>query len=117
MRFLADESCDFGIVVALRMAGHEVVAISESFPRSQDKDVIRKAVREGRILLTEDKDFGQICFASMSIRGSVVLLRYPAKARGELAQDVVRLANRHGKKLKHCFVVMQPRRVRITRFR
>lgn len=117
MRFLADESCDFGVVVALRLAGHDVVAVSEVAPRAQDKEVIRRAMREGRVLLTEDKDFGQLCFASMSIRGSVVLLRYPARVRGELAQDVVRLANRHGRKLKHCFVVMQPKRVRITRLR
>jgi predicted nuclease of predicted toxin-antitoxin system len=45
MRFLADESCDFAVVRALRSADH---------------DVMERAVREGRLLITEDKDFGQL---------------------------------------------------------
>lgn len=36
MRFLADESCDFGVVLALRTAGHDVAAIAEVSPREED---------------------------------------------------------------------------------
>jgi hypothetical protein len=39
MRFLADESCDFSVVRALRFAGHEVVAIAEVSPREEDDEV------------------------------------------------------------------------------
>lgn len=59
MRFLADESCDFAIVRALRAEGFDVLAISELSPRASDETVIDLAVRENRVLLTEDKDFGQ----------------------------------------------------------
>jgi len=37
MRFLADESCDFGVVRALRAAGHDVVAVAEISPRVDDE--------------------------------------------------------------------------------
>ncbi len=77
MRFLADESCDFGIVQALRAAGHEVLAVAEVTPRAEDPAVIDLAVREGRVLLTEDKDFGQLVFASGSASSGVILFRYP----------------------------------------
>lgn len=60
MRFLADESCDFAVVRALREAGHDVLAIREVSPRAEDSAVVDRAHREERVLLTEDKDFGQL---------------------------------------------------------
>lgn len=40
MRFLADESCDFSVVRALRSADHDVLAIAEVSPREEDEDVV-----------------------------------------------------------------------------
>ena len=60
MRFLADESCDFAVVRALRADGHDVLAVSEFQQRSVDKDVMELALAENRILLAEDKDFGRL---------------------------------------------------------
>ncbi len=59
MRFLADESCDLGVIHAPRANGHEVIAVSDVTPRAEDSEVIRLAVREKRIVLTEDKNFGR----------------------------------------------------------
>lgn len=56
--FLADESCDFGVVRALRQAGYDVLAVCEVRQRSGDRGLIEQAYREQRVLLTEDKDFG-----------------------------------------------------------
>ena len=56
MLFLADENLDFAVVRALRAAGHDVRALAEEMSRSVDAEVIALAGREGRILLTEDKD-------------------------------------------------------------
>ena len=46
MRFLADESCDFGVVRTLRAANHDVIAISEISPRADDVDVMEFAVED-----------------------------------------------------------------------
>jgi len=59
MRFLADESCDFTVVRALRSAGHDVIAVVEISPRADDEIVIDRAVREDRILLTEDVEHNE----------------------------------------------------------
>ena len=69
MRFLADESCDFRVVRALRAAGHDVVAVMEVMPGASDEAVIALAVGERRIFVTEDRDFGQLAggFASVEI--------------------------------------------------
>ena len=63
MRFLADESCDFSVVRALRAAGYDVAAVTEISQRADDAAVMRLAISDNRILLTEDKDFGQLVFA------------------------------------------------------
>lgn len=115
MRFLADESCDFDLIRLLRKSGHDILAIAEISPRAEDTDVIERAVREERVLLTEDKDFGQLVFAhGKEVRG-VVFLRYPTSVKQKLFQDVIRLVEQHGKKLAGCFVVVEPGRTRISR--
>jgi len=115
VRFLADESCDFAVVRVLRAAGHDVMAIAEISPRATDEVVMEHAIREGRILLTEDKDFGQLVHASQVAAGGVFLLRFPARARAELPRAVVKLVERRGEGLQGRFVVLQPGRVRISR--
>jgi predicted nuclease of predicted toxin-antitoxin system len=63
LHFLADESCDFGVVRLLRTAGYEVTAIAEILPRADDKKVIKIALEKKSVLITEDKDFGQLVYA------------------------------------------------------
>ena len=113
MRFLADESCDAAVVRTLRHAGHDVVTVAEESSGADDRVVIDLSRRSNRILLTEDKDFGQLVFATRSGTAGVLLLRYPARARHRLARDVATLVAARAERLRGRFVVMQPGRVRI----
>jgi len=88
MQFIADESCDFAVVRALRAAGHDVVAVAELDAGLEDDSVVARALDEHRVLLTEDKDFGQIVFASGRPAAGVVFIRFPAGARSGLAAAV-----------------------------
>jgi predicted nuclease of predicted toxin-antitoxin system len=115
MQFLADESCDFAVVRALCQGGHDVLAVAEVAPRAADEDVLQMALAGKRILLTEDKDFGQWVWAEKRASGGVILLRYPATSRKTIPDAVMRLVDRYGERLLGCFVVMQPGRVRISR--
>jgi predicted nuclease of predicted toxin-antitoxin system len=115
MRFLADESCDFAVVRALRSLGHEVAAVSESQQRSVDQELMEAAYREGRILLTEDKDFGWLAFVAHADNPGVVLIRFPAAARQTLPSAVMRLVAEFGAELRGAFVVVSPGSVRISR--
>jgi len=115
MRFLADENCDFAVVRALRAAGHDVLAVSDLSPRADDPDIIELAVGHQRILLTEDKGFGQLVFAHGQRPHGVLFLRFPTAARHQIAEDVVRLVEREGDMLSECFTVVQPGKIRITR--
>lgn len=115
MRFLADESCDFAVVRALRSAGFDVRCISESIPRAKDTEVIGLALREERILLTEDKDFGRLVYSHGQQTLGVIFPRFPTFARRQILKDVVNLVKQQGEKLVGFFITLQPGRIRISR--
>lgn len=115
MRFLADEGCDFAVVRTLRTAGHDVMAIIEIAPQAEDAAIIDLAVREQRVLLTEDKDFGQLVYASLRAEGGVILIRFPGNMRATLPKAVMDLVDQKGPQLLGHFVVLQPGRIRIGR--
>ena len=115
LRFLADESCDFGVVRALRAAGFRVTAVSEVSPGVDDNAVIDLAIQERSVLITEDKDFGQLVYAHGHDSLGVLFLRYPFSARKKLFNDVVKLVQQTGEGLVGTFAVLQPGRVRIGR--
>jgi predicted nuclease of predicted toxin-antitoxin system len=117
LRFLADESCDFAVVRALREDGFDVLAISETMQRSDDRELIVRAHKENRILLTEDKDFGWLVYASDEHSAGVVLMRFPGNARSTLVDAVRSVVQEHGRKLAGMFVVIQPGLTRIGRSR
>lgn len=114
MLFLADESCDFSVVRALRAAGHDVVSILETARGSTDEEVLARGLREGRIVITEDGDFGNLVFSRGKTHVGVLFLRFPASERAVLASAVVAAVSQVGARLQQAFVVVQPGRVRIT---
>ena len=90
-------------------------AISETARGAADLAVIAEAVAEERILITEDTDFGQLVYAHVHTSSGVILIRFPARARGNLVKQVLQLVEQAGDRLKGAFVVLQPGRTRIGR--
>ncbi len=115
MRFLVDENCEFSLVQTLRSAGHDVVAVAEVSPRAEDSQVIERALRQKRILVTEDKDFGQLVFAAGKGSVGVLLIRYPGATRKSIGIEIVRFIEIDGSKLDGNFVVATPGRIRVSR--
>ena len=113
MLFLADESCDACMVRVLRTDGHDVMAVSESHRGASDSDVINLALGMSRILITEDKDFGQLVFASGHGHKGVILLRYPFQLRHRITEQLSSLVRDRGELLSHSFTVIEPGRIRI----
>ena len=82
MNLLADESVDGAIVDRLRADNHAVPYVAEMAPGIDDDTVLQRAMRNGALLLTGDRDFGELVF------------RLPAGARGCRAHPVGRSARR-----------------------
>ncbi len=115
MRFVADESCDFCVVTALRRAGHDVAAIVEVSPGADDSSVLDVSRTQRRVLLTEDKDFGLLAYAGGHETAGVILIRFPAHARSSLGRSVVDSVAELGDRLAASFTVIEPGRARLSK--
>lgn len=80
MKLLADECCEASVVAALREDGHDVLYAAETLRRLPDPDILERAVAEQRVLLTEDKDFGELVYRLRRPAYSVILLRFSEEA-------------------------------------
>jgi predicted nuclease of predicted toxin-antitoxin system len=115
MRFLADENFPGAAVAALSAAGSDVVWIRIAAPGSSDSEVLARAVREERILLTFDKDFGELAKAStLPAACGVVLLRLPMPAPEKIGGLLADLILGRDDWAGH-FSVIEPGRVRMRR--
>jgi predicted nuclease of predicted toxin-antitoxin system len=114
VRFLADESCDFAAVTALRAAGHDVVAVVDLAAGADDDRVLALAREESRVLLTEDKDFGVLAYARGEVTSGVILIRFRADARRTLGADVVKTVTELGDRLRGAFITLEPGRARVS---
>jgi predicted nuclease of predicted toxin-antitoxin system len=115
LRFLADESCDFLVVKALRSAGFDVASVGEFSSGAQDQWVLEFALTDNRILITEDTDFGEWVFGRLHHSSGVLLIRFPTSARSSLAESILRLVADKGEKLSRSFTVVEPGRARIRK--
>lgn len=115
LRFLADDSCDFAVVRALRAIGYDVLAVGEITTRSVDSELIEQAYREKRVFITEDKDFGWLVYVSHVETAGVILIRFPGNVRSQLAEVITKLILERGGEIVNNFVVVQPGQIRISR--
>lgn len=75
MKLLLNENLGRSAAEALRRNGHDVVWIGEDFAGTRDPAVMAKAKRESRVLVTKDKDFGELAFKNGQAHNGVILLR------------------------------------------
>ncbi len=113
MKFVADEGVDGQIVESLRAAGHDVLYIAESGVGTNDDIILRYANDEDRILMTRDKDFGELVYRKKQIHSGIVLNRLYELPSETKAKIVVNVISKYGKELYGSFTVIQPGRVRI----
>jgi len=114
MRILADENVPRPIVTWLRDTGHDVLYSAESRKQTPDADLLAEAEAQGYIVLTGDKDFGELIFRDHSNSHGVILLRMknrPAAIRLARLQQVWTLVE---SRLPGHFVVVTASKIRPT---
>ncbi len=113
MRFLADECVDAALVAHLRTAGHDVHYIAEESRGLTDPEVLAAAREQERILLTEDKDFGELAVRHSHHPVPGILLLRIDPSRRALKQTRVDAALAHfGERLHGRYVVVHEDRFR-----
>ncbi len=113
MRFLADENVSRLVVERLRGAGFDVMSIAETRSGTSDADILKTADREDRILITEDRDFGELVLRQrLDVRG-MILLELDRLSNAAEASVVAETVSAHAAKLSGNLLVIEPARVRV----
>ena len=113
MKFVADESVDFPIVERLRQDGHSVWAVVEMDSGISDDLVLDHANRQNAVLLTADKDFGELVFRLKRLNFGVVLVRLAGLPPRRKAEIVARAVEEKGEELKDAFSVITANTLRV----
>jgi predicted nuclease of predicted toxin-antitoxin system len=115
MRFLADENFPRAAVMALEAAAREIVWLGIAAPGTNDAEVLAWAVREERILLTFDKDFGELVGRSAPPSAcGVILFRLPMPKSDAIGSVLANLIMTRDDWAGH-FSVIEPGRIRMRR--
>ena len=113
MNLVADESVDKPIVDRLRQDGHKVLYVAELEPGLDDDAVLHQANRNDALLITADKDFGDLIFRVGEISAGVVLIRLAGISAEAKAGTVSSVIGDRGRELHSAFSVISPGIVRI----
>ena len=115
MKLVADENVDRQIVDLLRANGYDDLFIAELDPGIDDKSVLLHSVQAGAVLLTADKDFGELVFRQHLFHAGIMLIRLAGLSPDEKATLVLNAIDRHGDELWAGFAVLSERSFRLRR--
>ncbi len=115
MNLVADEGVDRQIVDRLRQDGHQVFYVAEMQPGIPDEAVLDLANHEDALLVTADKDFGELVFRERRSTSGVILIRLAGPAPTAKAEIVASAIRVHAAQLPRSFAVITPKTLRIRR--
>lgn len=114
MRFLVDECTGPLVARWLRGQGHDVVSVYEDARGIDDDSVIATAQRENRVLITNDKDFGEKVYREHRPHHGVILLRLEDERPANAIRVIQRLLQGFANQLPDRFVVVSESQVRFA---
>jgi predicted nuclease of predicted toxin-antitoxin system len=115
MRFLIDESTDARLGPYLRSLGHDCTIVARDYAASlPDEDVLAIAESEHRVLITNDRDFGELVFRQLHPHSGVIYFRLSSTELDAYIGRVDYVLTNHADQLDQ-FLVVNDRRVRIRR--
>jgi predicted nuclease of predicted toxin-antitoxin system len=110
---VADESVDFGIILLLRQKGISVLSIAEESYGIKDEEVLAIAVKNQCLLITEDKDFGELTYRLKLAHKGILLIRLSELSRIERIELAAQTVEKHFNDLYNNFSVIDKRGIRI----
>ncbi len=114
MKLLADECVEAKIVESLRSKGIQITYVSDVMPGAADDEVLKLANQNEAILLTADKDFGEIVFRQGRAMYGVILLRLHGLSSQTKSVIVFDIISKYTDILVGKFTVVTQTSVRIT---
>ncbi|HZV71052.1 MAG TPA: DUF5615 family PIN-like protein [Saprospiraceae bacterium] len=114
--FLADESVDYRIIIALRNSGFYVFSIADENPGWHDDQVLAHSYKNNFVLITEDKDFGELAFRIKKPNHGIVLLRLGNLDINTKMQLVLKIFQNNFEAFKNSYSVINYKKLRVRKY-
>lgn len=115
MKFLTDENIGLAVIEPLRNLGFDVQSVLETETGISDIKVLFLANKGNRILITSDKDFGELVYVQKLIHKGVILLRLRDESSANKFKILKILIEKHKRELEKSFTVVTDTRIRIVK--
>lgn len=113
MRFLVDECTGTSVADWLKSLNFEVFSVFEQWRGASDDAILEKCQNESYILITSDKDFGEMVFRNQKVHNGIILVRCNPNIYSKRIEVLEKLLNNYPEKLARNFVVVSNELVRI----
>lgn len=117
MKFLADENVERKIVETLRKRGYDVYCLADEQFSLTDEEILHKCNEGRRVLITNDKDFGELVYLEKRISSGILLLRFLTEKSEVKARFVDDFISQYENKVPQNFVVLSEKGVRIRKLK
>lgn len=115
LKFLVDVGVSKKVEEYLQDQGYDAKAVRAIDTRMSDHAIIRLAASEDRMVITMDKDFGELVYHSSMKHSGVLLLRLEDAVGFEKLQVVEHIMKNYSDRIKNCFCVFQNNKFRIRK--
>ena len=113
MKFLVDIGVGKKVEKWLQEKGYDVKSVRDINPGAKDSEVLHLAVAENRMVITMDKDFGELVYNSGKTHSGVLILRLEDANGAQKIMTLQKILSEHADKMENKFCVFQHGRLRI----
>jgi predicted nuclease of predicted toxin-antitoxin system len=117
VKFIVDENLGLRVAKWLKELQHDVISIYEEFRGLDDDEILRKSADENRILITNDKDFGEMIFREGKLHSGVIFLRLEDERSVNVIKILTQLLKMYDEQISDNFTVVTETSVRIVKLR
>ena len=115
MKFIVDVGVGRGVEDFLKESGFDVKTVRDIDPKAKDSEILQIAANEKRMIVTMDKDFGDLVYRSGKRHSGILLLRLEAATGDQKVKVVERIIRIFKKEIRNKFCVYQDDRLRIKK--
>ena len=117
LRFLVDESSGSKLFRSLKDKGYDTLYCGDMYPETPDDVILDAANNDRRVLITNDKDFGEFIVRYKKLSYGVIFLRLKINNPENRIKSVLALIDNFGEKLNKNFVIVSENKIRIRKIK
>lgn len=115
MKFLADENIEYPVITFLQKMDVDIIAVRDILRGATDSVIVEYAFSNNLIIVTSDKDFGELTFRLKKRNCGVILIRYTESNCEQKASLLLKVIDKLGSSVVNNFIVIDKYKVRIKK--